>query len=309
MKISTTLFLAILVAGCNQSDSSNPTWSALGDKAVIYYTEDGAQTWSTRRIATNTLYDLAFLGNHYVAVGTDGMVHRTTDGGDTWSIVRLTSKASLYAIASSLVLGHGVAVGDSGIVMATVDEGETWNEQRVNDAVKLTSVATELGRTLATGVNGRVYRSIGGTSYAAVDVSTQSLHGVALDQEQNAIVVGAAGAWRSTNAGLTWEGPNVFVPLTAVAFSYAGEAIAVGPIGMIYRTTDFGNTWARISSPVTTNLHDITFSVGLWTIVGKGVVLRSSDGVSWQSSSPSIDRDIRGIEMLDNIQGIAVGPY
>jgi len=77
---------------------------------------------------------------------------------------------------------------------------------------------------------------------------------------------------------------NPIVNFNDVAFYSTVDAVAIGDGGYIYKTSNCGDTWAQVISPVTTQLNAITFSPGSdWWICGHaGTVITSSDaGNTW----------------------------
>jgi len=72
-------------------------------------------------------------------------------------------------------------------------------------------------------------------------------------------------------------------PVTGIASS-AGVAIAVGPRGVVLRSTDSGETWKQIQVPNSADLASVRFTDDntAWVMGHDGIVLRSTDkGENW----------------------------
>ena len=82
----------------------------------------------------------------------------------------------------------------------------------------------------------------------------------------------------------------------------SGTWVAVGQFGMIQVSTDDGDTWDQVASPVPQNLNGISYGNGKWIAVGnEGVILVNSgdptDSADWtQVQSTLTDRDLFKID-------------
>ncbi|MGE9293092.1 MAG: YCF48-related protein, partial [Puniceicoccales bacterium] len=82
-----------------------------------------------------------------------------------------------------------------------------------------------------------------------------------------------------------WQYPNYdsTSSINGQTVNTAGNVfISVGSGGAIYRATNESGSWAKQTSGVTVDLHDVSFGNGRYIAVGDGgTMLRSSDGITW----------------------------
>jgi photosystem II stability/assembly factor-like uncharacterized protein len=91
--------------------------------------------------------------------------------------------------------------------------------------------------------------------------------------------------------------------LYGVAFSDSATAVAVGEGGTIIRSTDGGDHWALVESPVTDALRAVAFNGQTGIAVGiSGRMVRSTDGgLSWTALTRITTRDLFSISMNGNM--------
>jgi photosystem II stability/assembly factor-like uncharacterized protein len=132
------------VAASFQAVSKDKAWIGAG-RGTLYYTDDGGQSWMSKRIASRELdFNLIrFVGEKtgWAGVLASGILYHTGDGGLTWRL-----QNSLADVSDNAVLGiefinetHGWAVGrnavydgrklrtSTGPIFYTDNGGSTWN--------------------------------------------------------------------------------------------------------------------------------------------------------------------------------------
>jgi hypothetical protein len=87
------------------------------------------------------------------------------------------------------------------------------------------------------------------------------------------------------------------------------QAIAVGPAGRLYQSTDAGNNWALRQTGTTAKLNngDGLPSGFAWAVGDSGTILRTDDGVSWTPVASGTTADLYGIAELDYTNVYVVG--
>ena len=164
-------------------------------------------------------------------VGNKGKIMKTTDGGLTWKHVDNDRRPNLWSVWFT-DSNNGVAVGDSltspagyadAKVFTTIDGGNNWISKQIIPNATLLGVHFPTKSTgYAVGFNG-----------------------------SNAIYT------KTINNGLSWTSGvinNFKGRLWSVFFTDANNGIAVGDSGMVMKTMDGGNNWARKKISTTSNL-------------------------------------------------------
>ncbi len=115
---------------------------------------------------------------------------------------------------------------------------------------------------------------------------------------ESAAAGGRAAAGRAT-------GLQAVRPVSVAAPAVAGSTIAwrFGQDGAIERSSDRGQTWERQSSGVTTALADASAPNDrvCWIVGARGVVLRSTDGRTWQRLNPPTDADLVAVHAWNEL--------
>ncbi|MGH2569357.1 MAG: WD40/YVTN/BNR-like repeat-containing protein, partial [Bacteroidota bacterium] len=108
----------------------------------------------------------------------------------------------------------------------------------------------------------------------------------------------------ATATGQIWQEqyPNQPLSFNDIAFVDTLRGSLIGNNGIIWRTTDGGNTWAPQSSGVQSNLRRIIFQGEIGWIVGdNATVLKTIDGGHrWQQVDSPLQQDFRDVFFLDS---------
>jgi photosystem II stability/assembly factor-like uncharacterized protein len=89
-----------------------------------------------------------------------------------------------------------------------------------------------------------------------------------------------------------------------------GKAYAVGAVGMILYTEDWGQSWARLGGEVDRALNSVAFiDPGTGVIVGEyGKILKTVDGgKTWTETTSSMEITLMAVSFRDSLNGVAVG--
>ncbi|HTO05498.1 MAG TPA: YCF48-related protein [Myxococcota bacterium] len=231
-------------------------WAA-GRAGAVLFSKDAGRSWLRRPtpFARHVFGLYATDKGTVLAVGDFGLQLRTVDGGARWTCIPRVQ---------DVILGRLVRAGASD----AVGVGEFGTIERLHGAKppatrgSLSGVPEDTyvydawldadGKTgIAVGLTGTILRSSdGGASWAPVKTQfTQDLFGVGGNGD-HVVVSGEGGLLAlSTDGGLTFqaaESPSLPVPLLDVDFGDATHAYAVGPRGMVLRSSDGGAHFALV---------------------------------------------------------------
>ena len=218
--------------------------------------------------------------DHAWAVGDRSILISTTDGGRTWRSRKVEVEQDDISGGQSLAAAdpifydvkftdprRGWIVGEFGKIMHTVDGGETWREQtktllESSDFFDPLDLPTLFGlymrngqQGMAAGLEGHIASTTdGGTrwAYDEIDAGEIELADPLFDLAElpngTAWAVGAGGEVVRREAGVSvWTrasiGQDVLTWIRAVDFYNDQHGWMVGGFGLIFRTTDGGQTW------------------------------------------------------------------
>lgn len=205
---------------------------------------------------SNLLLDVVRAGKRLVAVGARGHILYSDDDGKQWLQARVPTQQLLTAVYF-VDDRHGWAVGHDALILATRDGGATWVRQ-----------------------------------YDDIEQESPLL-GVWFKDRDTGYAVGAYGMLLGTNnGGKDWERLDDALDnedgyhLNAISSVADSGIIIVGEMGVMFRSTDWGESWEVLNSPYEGSLFGVVggqqpdhlLAYGL-----RGHVFRSTDfGESWQ---------------------------
>ncbi len=126
-------------------------------------------------------------------------------------------------------------------------------------------------------------------------------------------VVGDSGyIFKTTNSGSSWTAQISGVSNTFfyTRFTDANNGYALGSGGVILKTTNAGNSWVPKASGITQNLWSISCPVfnTCYAAGDLGTILKTTNGgTNWTSLSTGITSYLHSIQMVDTLNGYAVG--
>ena len=245
-------------------------------------------------------------------------VSRTTNAGGTWSELVPYDFANFIMDvdihSSTLALAVGRVNNVVGVFRST-NGGNTWQQISTLDL----DFVLMLNATEVIGANGtRIYRSTNGgvtwsqrlddfdpDSQADVQAITR------IDEDAIGAIALDGRIWISHDRGDTWsrvmEPVGVFGAEWDLHFPSPQVGYAAGPLGIILKTTDAGQTWTQISNGAAAYLNAIVMTPqGTGLAVGEdGVVLRTTDfGQHWMAGKMRDADEFWHIGQLHTIEAI-----
>ncbi len=240
---------------------ANVAW-ATGTGGVVIKTTNGGATWVT--VTTPRAVDahvICGIDTNKALVATNGSadakIHLTTNGGQTWQDV--------YTVAGGFInvlimfddmngFAEGDPVGGNWVLLKTTDGGFTWTS-----AATLPQAGSEYGW------NNSGWR-VGDSLWFGTNNSR---------------------VYKSTDRGANWSyAPTTILNSYSIAFGNAQKGVVGSETGTANRSTDGGNSWAAISTPVTGNILGMT-SVSeneYWFTSNTNVYYTSDHGTNWSTS-------------------------
>jgi hypothetical protein len=267
--------------------------------------------------------------SYYLAVGQSGALYKSsndvTSAGLNWTSIPTGGIASnlnaaIYTQSKFIVVGDGGTIASSADLM-------TWSVGTSINAQKLNAIAGNGSRVVAVGDSGTIEYSADGITWLPSTVPSNmnaNLYGVSYLSSGAWLAVGAGGTLLSSPDGVTWTAltSGVTTDLRAVAYraastvtttlpvaatvTTAASFVVVGAGGVVLSSTD-GVTWISQPSSVTADLLSVTSLPHQFLAVGVGgAVVTSTDGLSWTSRSSGVSSSLNG---LTNSRGqyVAVG--
>jgi photosystem II stability/assembly factor-like uncharacterized protein len=281
---------------------------AVGRGREILRTKDGGASWinlaaplsSVERWNGVSFFDTA----NGIAVGDNGVAMTTTNGGNSWTWHRLQGARTAY---SALHIGPGnIFVGaDSGWIYHSIDSGATWSAEKVSQwpirslFVWSGAYIFDLGLPVFALTP---YSIVAKTEFPSIPwheailppfrgLGSEAFDGAFALGGGPAFVVGVQGDLRAAPAVIRadladtmWKNVTYGIhddgTLFGVSVPSAHTVYVCGAHGMLYKSSDTGNTWSAQAVPTTKNLYAISFvdeKHGI-AVGDTGTILRTANG-------------------------------
>lgn len=217
----------------------------------------------TSLVGTKLFTDAETHSGGSILVGADGAIVRIDPEG---TLTQSQVPVDLLLTAVDFVsVNVGWAVGHDGVVLHTEDGGKTWQKQldgegigRIMLAWSQTRIASLTAATAENSDDANLAAQLDDALFKLDDIKANVEFGPSLPlmnvwfrNQSTGIVVGAFGtALITKDGGDTWhptlgaENPNSF-HLNAVIGLPDGTLLIAGENGLLFRSTDDGQTWAR----------------------------------------------------------------
>jgi photosystem II stability/assembly factor-like uncharacterized protein len=280
----------------------------------------------SRLAPSSILMDVVNTGKRLVAVGERGHILLSDDLGESWTQVDVPTSVTLTAVCFPTP-DKGWVVGHDGVVLHSADGGQTWGMQldgsQINLAIQeqvehlLKAKEEELSDVVNSARRDDLAYDLENLQFFANDAQmavdegpTRPFMDVWFKNNQEGIIVGSFGMILQTkDGGKTWlpildridnlDGYHYY------AISSAGDALfIVGERGMLFRSTDDGQSWQRFETPYDGSFFGVAGSVDGRFIVAFGLrgkaVVTFDGGNSWQQAGTPKGGALSGAEFLSD---------
>ncbi len=290
---------------------ANRGW-AVGDRGVIWTTEDGGRRWQLADSPVNCRLDSV----HFVderngwAVGgwthpyshrTQGVVLRTENGGRRWTRLSAEtlpklSRVKFFDLQQGWAVGLPSAMYPSG-VFRTEDGGRSWMSfPTTREVAWLAGDFVDPQQGVVVGRGGLI-ANLTRTSLVPLPQAETGLRqprSVKITGRQRLWLAGDGGLlWYSADGGQRWLAPKLPVEQSTLE-QIDFRAIAVrdnmiwvvgNPGSCLLRSADHGQSWQLVPTGHTLPLHNLTFvdAERGWAVGPLGTILSTHDGgTTWQ---------------------------
>jgi hypothetical protein len=295
----------------SQVTYGNGVWVAIDVIGKIYSSTD-AFNWTLRFTDTSARFfeKVVYKNGTFVAVGdtntgVNGIIAVSTDG-TTWSLATNANGTNIIGVDYSPTLNLWLAVGSTGGIWTATNPAGTWSYTTVGsvsrycviwDAVNSLWIAGGINALLETSTNGTTWtsRSPAGLSATADIWSIDEITGSGI------VAGGTEGTILTSTNGTTWTIkspgtnplPDAVDSIYAVWYGESGSVYVTGGVSMIYKSTDFCNTWTTVGSELSTATPDADSTSALDQYASELRLMNTSLGAG-QNTSVSTSASISG---------------
>jgi photosystem II stability/assembly factor-like uncharacterized protein len=334
------------ITGLNQN-----TLFVGGGSRTLLKSTDGGTTWTSYTldiipepnafIAKIKVFDQNLMYVLAVYSTTVGRIYKTTDGGNSWTqlYANTTNNLNDFDFASPNV---GVAVGRNVGTLFYTTDGTNWNQAPTPSlggfnytrsdvrAVRMLDVNTAVAvgwGSFAAGLQPSIHlrTTNGGANWTYMTQQEQNrsydnLYNIWFKDAYNGLAIGGAirGSVieRTTDGGINWTPIAApFGPTLYGIFGIGDKVWIGGSDGLIAYTTDFGNTWKKITPIPAATIYDICFAGPNSGFAAgyDGTLFKTNDGgQTWTSSyifANNVAPNVNGIQFLNENVGYAAHSY
>lgn len=286
---------------------------AVGDRGVIWMTEDGGRRWRLADSPVNcSLQSIHFVDdqNGWIVGGwthpyshrTSGVVLRTENGGRRWTQVSSETLPKLTRVKffdrrRGWAVGTPSAMYPAG-VFRTEDSGRSWTSYATNQlSTWITGDFVDADHGVVVGREGAA-AAVDTTSLQPLvkpNAGLRHLRAAQATGPAHIQLAGDGGLLLVTNdAGRSWNSPELPLSPQAIdkidfrAFATADNMcwVAGNPGSCLFRSVDHGRSWQLLPTGQPLPIHAMTFVDAQrgWAVGALGMILATRDGgETWQT--------------------------
>jgi hypothetical protein len=241
-----------------------------------------AITWTSAPIGISSgVRSIATSGSVYIG-SESGAIFRSTNSAVTWSAYNC-ARAMRYNGSVWITCGSnypGIMRGTtlSNLVPIYIIPGVSVSALLICEYFNNLFIVAGLAGVLYSSADGLTWTSR--TSQTSSNTIISSVVGSSV-----AVFVGAGGKISTTTDGTTYTAQTSGTSTAFSSIAYASGLTncfcAVGIAGIIYTSTATATTWTARSSGIASKLDLVAASSSMYVTAGTGVILTSTDGVTW----------------------------
>jgi len=244
---------------------------AVGARGHVLVSSNGKDWEQAESVPVRaTLTRVEFVGGRLWAVGHDTTIIQSNDLGQTWTLQHFKPLWDGPISEQPLLDVHffdanrGLAVGAYGLIMRTDDAGRTWTVTHMDDVMTSEAIEWEQAEAQdeATEPAGdeeqddEFYDASQDFDRGCYEFMECHLNAILAVDDQRVMLAAEGGyGFRSEDAGATWESFRFPYPGSMFGLVPAsGGVMAFGLRGNVQMTTDFGDSWTRLETGVSSTL-------------------------------------------------------
>ena len=252
---------------------------AVGDSGTLLSTQNSGASWQISSMPVdvnlNTIYFSDEM-NGWIA-GANGTLLHSQDGGAHWQTVHTGAAQPLRTICfRNAELGWaGGGDGSGALLLKTGDGGNSWQPESINGLSQINQIY------FLNGLEGWIVGS--GASFNAA---------------------------RSVDGGNSWQMFSVGGNETiySIHFQDTNHGYLTAASGLLYTTTDGGNTWNPVSLTTENDLKAFALpNPHTMLVLGDGIHISGDSGQSWTTSLAASAYSLNDFFFADSVTGWLVG--
>jgi photosystem II stability/assembly factor-like uncharacterized protein len=252
------------------------------------------------------LIAITAVGKRLVAVGEHGVIVYSDDNGASWTQASTPVNVTLTCIAFATPL-VGWAAGHYGVILHTADGGKSWQLQLQGIEANNLTLAAANAATAANDPAPPVALSVRRANHFMDDGPDNPFLTMLVFDAQNALIFGAYRmTMKTTDGGKSWADWSLHIYDQYSHNFYGALNVAtgmyiVGEAGLVFRSTDGGNTFQPLAPTSDVTLFGVLAAPdgSIITYGVAGAAFRSTDDCkTWTTINLGVEDDITAGRLL-----------
>ncbi len=282
-----------------------------GASGVIRKTTNGGTSWSSVYSGTEFFKEIWFADANNGFALTPTQIFRTTNGGSSWQPYTFDNTQVLWKM-NFVSAQTGYVTSDPGGIYKTTDGGVSWQQ------------ITNPGNTLWQSVffvdeqngfigrdNGKIARTTnGGNNWTELTAGfANQAQDIDFVNPYVGLFAGGPRIYKTVNGSLTMREIQTGTTLNLSTIRWITDQVvlACGENGLVLRSTDEGNSYTQITTPITSSLVDMwkVSETLIYAAASDGKVIKTTNGgLNWSLTGNTGATTIRGISFANSLVGM-----
>jgi hypothetical protein len=284
---------------------------AVGGFGALLKTTDAGETWIDKRplIELFTYWNAVSFYNDFVGIAAGNEIMITENGGESWELKEPGNHTEFLCAAHAHFYSthkNYIYLGDdSGYVWHSIDTGKTWASEKIADepicsifihydpiyhypfctvfalSLKSLYLKNELTSSSWQKRDLNYFYGLGSRAYSG-DFNARYNSGFIVGVRGDLLIT--PGILRNQYPDTVWNAVTSIPPLAGALWSVSAPEDSIiyicGSMGVILKSTDIGETWDVMNTPVTKPLYSIDFlddKIG-YAVGDSGTILFTNNG-------------------------------